>query len=315
MSVSGFTSGLISVITPCYNGERFINRAVQCVLGQSYAELEHIVVDDGSSDGSLERLGSIHDSRLRTISQVNRGVSSARNRGIEAARGEFIAFLDADDTWEPTILEKLLSGLTQRTGAALAYCGWQNVGLLGGQGEPYVPPDYEGPDKTIELLASCRWPIHATLTRAEAIRAAGGFNPAYRNSEDFALWLRVAIDRPIVRVAEVLAYYHFHGGVQASGNRLNAALQHWQAQLDFLAERPDISEKLGRRKVRQATHGELLHEGMTAYWQRDLTTARAIFRRVMRHGYGAVAQWRYMLPALLPLPVHRTLLGLPTSPT
>jgi hypothetical protein len=313
MTAQGDAADLISVITPCYNGERYIARAVQCVLGQRGVELEHIVVDDGSTDASLAVLKGIADPRLRVTSQPNRGVSAARNRGIEAARGTWIAFLDADDTWDMDILAKLGGALRDRPDAVLAYCGWQNVGLPGGQGEPHVPPDHEGPDKAMDLLASCRWPIHATLTRAEAIRAAGGFNPAYRNSEDFALWLRVAIDRPIVRVPEVLAYYHFHGGAQASGNRLNAALQHWQAQRDFLAERPDIAGRLGRRGVRRATHGELLHEGMVAYWQRDLATARAIFRRVMRQGYGAPPDWRYMLPALLPLPLHRTLLGLPAS--
>lgn len=303
------TAGLISVVTPCYNGERFIARAVQCVLVQSHADVEHIVVDDGSTDASGDILAGIKDPRLVVIRQPNRGVSAARNRGIAAARGKFIAFLDADDTWDGALLEKLLDGLTRQPDAVLAYCGWQNVGLPGGQGEPYIPPIYDGPDKAMELLTSCRWPIHAALTYTDAIRAADGFNTGYRNSEDFALWLRVAIDRPIVRIPEVLAFYHFHGGTQASGNRLNSALQHWQAQRDFLAERQDIARCLGARRVRQATHGELLHQGMVAYWQRDLPTARAIFRKIMRQGYGALPLWRYMLPALLPLSVHRALIG------
>ena len=303
------TAGLISVVTPCYNGARFIARAVQCVLVQSHADVEHIVVDDGSTDASGDILAGIKDPRLVVIRQPNRGVSVARNRGIAAARGKFIAFLDADDTWDATLLEKLLDGLTRQPDAVLAYCGWQNVGLPGGQGEPYIPPIYAGPDKAMELLTSCRWPIHAALTHADAIRAAGGFNTGYRNSEDFALWLRVAIDRPIMRIPEVLAFYHFHGGTQASNNRLNSALQHWQVQRDFLAERHDIARRLGARRVRQATHGELLQEGMVAYWQRDLRTSRAIFRKVMRQGYGALPLWRYMLPALLPLTVHRALIG------
>lgn len=303
---------LISVITPCYNGERFIARAVACVLGQSHHEVEHIVVDDGSGDASAEILAGFTDPRLTVIRQPNRGVSAARNRGIEAARGEYIAFLDADDTWEPDLLAKLLAPLRARPDAVLAYCGWQNLGLPGPQGQPYVPPDYEGPNKAFQLLASCRWPIHACLAQAEAIRAAGGFRVGYRNSEDFALWLRVAIERPIVRVPEVLAYYHFHGGAQASGNRLNAAMQHWQAQREFLAERPDLACRLGTRNIREAMHGELLHEGMVAYWQRDLPTARAIFRKVMRQGYGALPVWRYMLPALLPISLHRALLRLPS---
>ena len=149
---------LVSIIMPCYNGEAFLAEAVGSVLAQTFRDFELIVVDDGSTDGSADILARYVDP-VRVIRQTNRGVSAARNVGIAAARGDFIAFLDADDTWESEFLDEMVKGMADpRT--AIAYCGWQNVGV--GAGKPFVPPDYEGPDKMGHLLCfASLWPIHA----------------------------------------------------------------------------------------------------------------------------------------------------------
>ncbi|MCM0083341.1 glycosyltransferase family 2 protein [Geomonas sp. Red32] len=98
----------ISVIIPLYNKERYVQRAVNSVLEQSLAPLEVVVVDDGSTDGSAEAVAALGpDQRLRLVSQRNQGVSAARNRGVAEARGRFVAFLDADDQWQPEFLETL----------------------------------------------------------------------------------------------------------------------------------------------------------------------------------------------------------------
>lgn len=304
------TVPLISVVMPCYNGAAHLAGSVASALGQSFNDLELIVVDDGSTDNSQEILSAIADPRLRVISQANRGVCAARNRGLTEARGEYLAFLDSDDTWEPHCLEKLLAALSADPDAALAYCGWQNLGLSGGRGAPFVPPDYEGQNKCEGLFRNCRWPIHAALTRRSAIEEVGRFDERFITSEDYLLWLKIALRHKIVRVPEVLAYYHFHGGTQATGNRLRLAYNHWLVQGDFLRSHPDFAQHLGWRKVRELTHGELLKKGLTAYWERDLATARAIFRVVMKSGYGKLKDWKIMLPALLPLSVHQTLVRL-----
>ena len=78
--------------------------------------------------------------------------------------------------FQPTTLKKMLAALKKQPGAVLAYCGWENVGFPGSRGEPFVPPNYENPDKVATLLEGCRWPIHACLTRHTAIIKVGGFN-------------------------------------------------------------------------------------------------------------------------------------------
>jgi len=293
---------------PCYNAEAHVARGVASVLGQTCRNVELIAVDDGSTDGTAAVLGTIDDPRLRVISQTNRGVSAARNRGLAEATGTFVAFLDADDTWRPDCLELLLAALEKAPEAVAAYCGWQNVGLDGGRGEPYIPPDYETEGKLEHFLRCCPWPIHAALVRREALMAAGGFPEELTHAEDYALWLRVAVFRPVVRVPEVLAHYHFHGMGQASTNRLKAAFGELNVKLDFLKRFPVAGRILGREAVRRLVYGRLLTEGFSCYWARDLVAARGIFRVLMRAGYGSPRHWRYYLPALLPLGFHRELI-------
>jgi glycosyltransferase involved in cell wall biosynthesis len=280
------------------------------VLGQTFQDIELIVINDGSTDSSDEILGRFSDQRLKILVQENRGVSAARNRGLDAATGEYIAFLDTDDTWDQRCLENLYKALKASFDAAVSYCGWQNIGLPGEQGKPYIPPDYEVEGKFECLLKSCPWPIHAALTRRDAIQKAGCFDECLTNAEDYKLWLRIASSHRIVRMPEVLAFYYFHDGTQASKNRARAACDHWKVQNGFLDEQPTITKQLGRRLIRQLTHGYLLTRGYECYWDRDLKAARKIFRIIMKTGYGAPKDWKYMLPALLPLSVHRFLIDL-----
>lgn len=134
------------------------------------------------------------------------------------------------------------------------------------------------------------------------------YNETLQASVDYDLWLRVAPQGRLVRVPEVLAYYHHHEGEQITKNKLRVALNHWRAQQKFLKQHPDEVRQLGRKRVREWVEGESLKRAYVCYWDRDLPTARALFRKVMRAGYGNLRDWRYMLPALLPLPIHAFLL-------
>jgi glycosyltransferase involved in cell wall biosynthesis len=300
----------ISIIMPCHNSAAHVAASVASALEQTYRDIQLILIDDGSTDNTLDVIRGIEDTRLSIIHQDNCGVCAARNRGLAEAKGSFIAFLDSDDNWDPQCLEKLHAALVRDKNAALAYCGWQNLGLPGGRGTPFVPPDYEKQGKIESLYGNCLWPIHAALTKRTAIEEAGGFDARFITSEDYLLWLKIGVRHKIVLVPEVLAYYHFHGIQQATGDRERLARNHWLVQRDFLKANTWLARQLGRGRIRELTHGELLKKGLVCYWGRDLDSARPIFRLVMRAGYGKLADWKLMLPALLPKSLHKTLVHL-----
>jgi len=302
---------LISVIMPCYNDQEYLRESVASALTQSYRNIEVIVVDDGSSDGSPELLKLLQggDSRLKVFSQANRGAGPARNRGLAEARGELVAFLDADDYWSADCLEKLHGALCLSR-ADIAYCGWQNTGLPEARCQPYLPADFSRVDRAEAFLGGCPWPIHAALTRRQAISQAGGFDEGLSSCMDYDLWLRLAPATQTVLVPEVLAYYRHHGGTQITKNRARVALNHWRVQKNFLRLHPEVAARLGKRRVRELTCGELLKRGYICYWGRDMHSARAIFRTILLAGYGTLKDLKYLLPALLPLAWHSKLIEL-----
>ena len=301
---------LISVVMPCFNGAGTIADSIAAVFNQDYENLELVVVDDGSNDNSLDILNALSTEYpgINILSQSNKGPAAARNLGIRKALGEFIAFLDADDSWAPNCLSELIQPLLAGPEYVLSYCGWQNLGLSGGRGEPFVPPDYETPEKNVKLFTGCRWPIHAALTRRSAIVDAGGFDESLKACMDFDLWLRLGTARPVACVPKVLAYYHHHGGEQITKDRVRVALNHHKAQKKFLAENRDRVSNLSKRQVKEYLYGELLHRAYRSYWERDLKAARILFRKVMKSGYGSMKDWKYMLPSLLPMRAHKALI-------
>lgn len=303
------TGDLISVVMPCYNGAARLRAAVDSVFAQTYSAVELVVVNDGSTDDSaavLDELAARHP-RLHAVHQPNRGPGAARNRGLAEASGKYVAFLDADDSWHPECLARLHETLSAAPDAVLSYCGWQNLGVPEHRGKPFVPPDYETPDKIEVLLRGCRWPIHAALTQKAAIDAIGGFDEQLTSSMDYDLWLRLGTAGRVVRTPHVLAYYHHHEGAQITKNRLRIALNHFGIQQRFIRDHPEIRARLGPARVRAILCDELNHRAYASFWQRDLVTAHALFRRMLLGRYYRVRDLKYALPALLPFPLYTAL--------
>jgi GT2 family glycosyltransferase len=299
---------LVSVIMPCLNGERHIQAAIDSVLAQTFIDFELVVVDNGSTDRTPEILRAINDPRLKVLTLSDRGVSFARNLGLQSARGNLIAFIDSDDTWSTEFLARMFSALVANPHAVLAYCGWQNVGLPGPRGEPFLPPDYESPDKAAALLGGCRWPIHACLARRAAIMEAGGFNTQLTIGEDYLLWMEVSILGAVILVPEVLAQYRHHDGMQATHNRALAVLDTFRAKRIFLRRHPEVAEQLGADKIESLTWGKLIESGNVLHWQGDIESARPVFRKALLAGKGTFSTRLRMLPSIFPLSIHRAVL-------
>lgn len=291
---------LISVIMPCYNAESFLSEAIDSVLRQTYPNVEVIIVDDGSTDGSRKILSAYGD-RVKLLTQENQGPYLARNHGLKNALGEYVAFLDADDWWSPDCLSKLYKALNNHPDCALAYCGWQKVGALDRGTHPFVPKNYEQADKAeLLLMGGSPWPIHAALVRRVAIEQIGGFREDLSTSLDYELWLRLSAANPVTLVPEVLAFYRFHGEGQISSKPYRQALNGWRIKRRFLQENPDVLQLLGRDRVRQIVDQVLLQRGYDFFWHRDLVSAQQVFRHCLTRGVWRPRELKYLLPALLP---------------
>ena len=302
---------LVSVVMPCFNARAFVEQAARSALEQDYGNVELIVVDDGSSDGSREvlaRLAHEYGNRMTVLHQDNQGPYPARNTGLRHARGTLLAFLDADDYWAPNCLGALQREL-QGAQADVAYCGWQNVGEGGPGNEPFVPPQYEAQDTVALFLKGCPWPIHAALVRRSLLEHVSGFSTRMFSSMDYDLWLRIlAVTRKLVRVPEVLAFYRWHGQGQISSVKWRQVLDAWQVRRDFARNHPDLVAHLAPGDLRELLDGSLLRAGYAAYWKRDLVSAQRLFRKAARRGSWRLRDARYVLPSLLPAALYRRLI-------
>jgi hypothetical protein len=296
--------GLISVVMPCYNGAAYLAAAAGSALGQTWGNVELILIDDGSADASPEieaELARKHGNRVTLLQTAHAGPYPARNAGLSKARGEFIAFLDSDDWWEPTALATLHSALSAAN-ADLAYCGWQNVGE-GVTAAPFVPPCYEEDDPVEGFLRGCPWPIHAALLRRSVVERLGGFSERRFSSMDYDFWLRVLkVTRSIVRVPEVLAYYRWHGSTQVSAVKWRQVLDALAVQRGFIRANPDLVAHLPERRLQELTEGQVLKQAQRALWKRDLPSAHKLFRHVAASRSFGAKEWRHVLSSLLPLP-------------
>lgn len=208
---------LVSVIIPTYNRMPFLKEAVESVLKQTYRNLEIIVVDDGSTDSTALYLGTIYDERLSVITVVNGGVSNARNLGINSAQGEYIAFLDSDDVWNPTKIEKQAELFCEST--ILVYCG----SFIETTSEVRIEePVFSG--ECYEAfwrnpgVAIVKYGCSSAVVRKDAITQIGGFDTSVpAPSEDYDFFWRLSKLGNFDFVNEPLVKYRVHGG-NASGN-------------------------------------------------------------------------------------------------
>lgn len=215
---------MISVILPSYNREAVIYRSLLSALDQTYDPVEVIVWDDGSSDGTLEKVKGITDSRIRVYSASNRGVAGARNQAVTKARGEWIAFLDSDDEWLPEKLETQIHVLKQypyldfiftsayrgfdASGNYLVTIPEQGISSFGFKLDQLGDQVYEIKENLAESIFNFALTIPTVLIRKSTFEKVGRFNESLRNSEDREFWWRVilsgakvaVITKPLVRI-------------------------------------------------------------------------------------------------------------------
>lgn len=201
---------LVSAIIPAYNAAAFLAEAVGSVRAQTHRAIEIIVVNDGSTDNTREVVQGLGDG-IVYVEQPNSGPAAARNTGIRRARGEFIAFLDADDLWQPTKVEKQLAAFAAHPGAALVYTQMVNFSLERGR-EPRPFPAEVSSGRIFErLLVENLILLSGAMIRADVLREVGGFDEGLITAEDTNLWLKIARRHEIRGLDEVLVLRRKHG--------------------------------------------------------------------------------------------------------
>lgn len=180
--------GLVSVVSPCYNSERHLEKLINCVIRQSVRVLEHIVIDDGSSDNTLAILSTLAEkySHIKVLSQDNAGAGSARNRGIEIASGKYIAFLDADDDWLEGKLESQISFM-ETNNVVFSFGDYRKIDDLDGSviGQASCPEKLGYRD----LLKGC--PIGCLTVAYNQEYLGKLYMPDVRRGQDYGFWLLI----------------------------------------------------------------------------------------------------------------------------
>jgi glycosyltransferase involved in cell wall biosynthesis len=222
----------VSVVIPTRDRWRFLRTAIRAAAGQQGVDHEVIVVDDGSRDGTAERVGAFDDPRIRLIRQgQSEGVTKARNRGIAEARGDWIAFLDDDDLWSPSKLRTQLAAATQ-VGAQWAYA--EGI-LLDERGRIVKALQAPRPERLAEsLLVANEMPAGSSnvIVRADLLRQLGGFDVRLAQIADWDLWIRLALAAPAAMSPEILV-----GWVGHSGSMLAADATEIVAEFEYVREK------------------------------------------------------------------------------
>ena len=222
-----YTDGLVSVIIPVYNAEKYLMKTVQSVLGQTYAEYEIILVNDCSKDGSLQLMNSLakENAKIKSYSLAeNSGAAVARNYGLEMAKGRYIAFLDSDDTWSPDKLEKQVAYAREKN-AAFVYCAYDMVDAVG---NPLGRVVRNKPVTTYKDLLTKT--MIATPTVLIDRYQTGAFTmPLRRTGQDYALWMQLLRDWNAYGMEDVLAHVCRRND-SLSKNKLQNIRDVWEVQ-------------------------------------------------------------------------------------
>ena len=247
---------LVSVIIPLYQTERYIASSLGSVLAQTFKDFEVLVIDDGSSDRGPEIARSLGDARVRVVTQVNRGLAGARNTGIRESKGNFLAFLDADDLWATTKLEEHVRLLQSDARIGLTFSASElidddgkSIGLVQRpKNEPFTPEH-----------VFCRNPVgngSAPVIRREvfddiafydeALQRTCWFDESYRQSEDIECWTRIVVTgkwKLALVEAPLTLYRVASGGLSANVEKQLATWRRFRAKVKGYA--PELEARAG----------------------------------------------------------------------
>lgn len=230
-------SKIVSVVIPTFNREQVLERAIKSVLDQSYQNIELIVIDDGSTDNTKDICSKFD---LKYLYQKNKGVSSARNLGIQNSNGEFISFLDSDDEWHPTKLKKQIELMNLNPELNFIHTNeiWirNNVRV-----NAHKKHKKGGGDQFLRSLEFCVISPSTVIVRKEIFETYGFFREDFPVCEDYDLWLKITSQEEVGFIEEELLYKH--GGHSDQLSTKYFAMDYWRIKsLKFVLDQNNIDE-------------------------------------------------------------------------
>jgi glycosyltransferase involved in cell wall biosynthesis len=270
----------VSVIIPAFNAEMTIMAALESALGQTFADLEVILVDDASTDATVERATAIRDQRVRLLRIPHGGVARARNCGIQAARGQFIAFLDADDMWTPDKLEAQVEALSLDPNAWAVYswtifCDADGSYLFAKAPESISGDVYAALLTTFFLASGSN-----ALARRACIESIGHFDGSMEPVEDWEFWLRCAKQGRFALVPRYQIFYRFTvGSASTTVERYLSAIE-LIAEREFAAAPPALRGRLAECLSNARRHAGLTFMARTVSGDAHRCAGRALYASV-----------------------------------
>jgi glycosyltransferase involved in cell wall biosynthesis len=300
--------GLVSVIIPCYNRAHIVRDTIDSLLAQTYRTFEALVIDDGSTDHTREVMSRYTDSRIRYFYRANGGLSAARNSGLDAAKGEFIAFLDSDDLWHPWKLAAQVEIFRRHSEAGLI---WSDMSTFRDPGEilserhlrtyysAYESVDFDRPSKRAGVLgelvpdappdfAQCAYYVanvfqdmyngnlvhpSTAIVRRERLQKSGGFEPEVTGpgAEDYHFYFRISAHGSVAFLDAPTTLFRLHPLQMSTFNRVNEARSNLTVVLHWLQRHPPaVPEELIRDRLAKS-HAWLGAEELNAGNARSAT--------------------------------------------
>ena len=247
---------LVSVITPTFNRADFVGECIESVLGQTYPNLEHLLVDDGSTDNTQEIVERyLPDQRLRFARQANSGQATARNMGLGMARGEYICFLDSDNVWKLDKIERQLKLMQQHPAVDVIY---GNQEVIDEDGNILPMPEHKRMKRysgriTDKLLLDNFVSFNTAMIRRRCFDKVKGFDQSVRAGDDYDLWLRFSAHFEFLHVPEIFGQYRVMKNQISTDKerRFNSN----KAMLErFIAAHPELVDEAQQRFVWSRFH-------------------------------------------------------------
>ena len=235
---------LVSIVTPVYNGEDFIEETINSVLIQDYENIEFIIVNDGSTDNTCKILSKYKD-HIKIINQDNGGQSSALNNGWSIASGDYIGYLSADDTYEPNAISSLVECLENNPNAILSYGDWALINSNSKRLRNIPGTDYSKFDLK-NRLACVVGP--GSIFKKGVFESYGGWSPQYKRIPDFEFFFRICESGDFVRVRKKLANFRIHSDSYSSAK----ISRNLADEIIFLVKNNNINDKFFRLRLASA---------------------------------------------------------------